>query len=313
MKKAPFPFQKDKNKEPELGFGSSITQANARMLNPDGSFNIIRTGYRNFNWFQTMIDMSWTQFLIFIFSFYTIVNLFFGMIYYFIGPHELNGLTLGNSVDEFLQCFFFSIQTYTTVGYGGMHPRSNFSASVAGVEALTGLLTFAIITGLVYSKFSKPKAVILFSENIIVAPYQGISSLQIRAANPRNNNILNVEATITASFIAKDQHSNAKTFRALNLELKRIELFPLNWTLVHALNDTSPLFGYNEQDFKTQQVEILVFLRGHDDTYNQQVHSMRSYLSSEMVWNAKFDPMFEFKDGHANLYLEKINNYTRLD
>ena len=313
MKKAPFSIQKEITEGQDLGFGRSMSSSASRMLNTDGSFNIRRSGYKVNSWYQTLIDLNWSKFLGVTFLFYALVNLLFGAIYYIFSPNDIVGITADSEFSRFMQCFFFSIQTYTTVGYGGMHPKGYFTSGLAGIEALTGLLTIAIITGLVYAKFSKPKAKILFSENILVAPFQDHMSLQVRTVNPKNNNLMGVEATITLTYLPKGQKTGNKTFRTVNLELNKIVLFPLNWTLVHIINDSSPISGFSFEDIVNQELEILVFLRGYDDTYNQQVHSMRSYLAKEIIWNAKFEPMFEVKNGQMQLYLDKINDFKLLD
>ncbi|MBK8734821.1 MAG: ion channel [Saprospiraceae bacterium] len=312
MKKAPFSMHKDNNDGQDLGFGKSMGST-TRILNPDGSFNINRSGYNIKSWYQTLIDMDWPSFILFTFGFYLFVNILFGTLYYYISPNDIVGIEADTEFSRFMQCFFFSIQTYTTVGYGGMHPKGYFASSLAGIEALTGLMTFAIITGLVYAKFSKPKAKILFSENILVSPYQDKMSIQVRTANPKKNNLMDVEASMTVTFLPKGQTSGNKTFRTLNLEINKIVLFPLNWTLVHVMNESSPLTDFTFEDIQSQQVEILVFLRGYDDTYNQQVHSMRSYLAEEIIWNAKFEPMFAVENGQMQLYLDKIDNFKKLD
>lgn len=297
----------------DLGFGKAFSGKQGQLINPDGSFNIKRVGYSGKSWFKLLIDMPWAHFLAFIFVYYTLANLLFAILFYLLDPSKIAGIEMGNPLDEFIQCYFFSVQTMTTIGYGGMHPKGYMVSAFAGIEALTGLLTFAIITGLVYAKFSKPKANILFSLNSLYTPLKGFQSLQMRTANAMNNKIIDLQATMILSYIPSDLPNVPKLFRTATLEIERISLFPLNWTIVHVIDEKSPIYGYSLEELRKMRFEFLVFLRGHDESYNQQISAMKSYTVDDLILNAKFEPMFEPGDDTTYIYLDKINNYYFLD
>lgn len=305
------PIEKIDPAKEEFGFGKYFNQSQNRMITQSGKFNILRIGTPGRSRFHELIEMRWDRFLLLIFAYYTILNIFFGFIYYLIGPEKIEGLEIGSRWEEFYQCFFFSLQTFTTVGYGGMHPKGIASSSVAGIEALAGLLTFAIITGLVYAKFSKPRAKILYSKNVILAPFKEGYSLQLRIANALSNTLIDMEANLIISYTPLS--SSSRIVRNLPLELNKIALFPLNWTLNHPIDEKSPIKEINLSEFEKYQMEVIVLLRGFDETYNQMVHSIKSYHQKDMIYNAKFQPMYDYIDGQTRLYLEKIDDYLKLD
>ncbi|MDQ3141237.1 MAG: ion channel [Bacteroidota bacterium] len=304
---------KNENNHSDIGYGNSFKSRTARLIDEDGSFNVKRTGVNYKSWFHDLIEMKWFTFFTYILLSYFLINVFFACLYYLLDPRNIAGIEMISATHAYIQCLFFSIQTFTTVGYGGMHPTGYSTQALAGFEALCGLLNFAVFTGLVYARFSKPKSKIIFSENGLISPYQNGLSIQIRLANMLNYKIIDMEASMVISFNQKTPGVSPRLFRTVPLELNKIVLFPLNWTLVHFMNDQSPLFSFTETDFKDTSVEILVFLKGYDSTHSQLVHAMKSYHFDDFIWNAKFKPMFEIGELRTTLFLEKINDYELLN
>lgn len=302
--------QLDPNKE-DFGFGKSYSQTKNRMITDQGQFNIERIGVSAKSWYHELIEMRWPFFLSLILVYYVAINLVFGFIYFLAGSWRIVGITNESIWKEFYQCFFFSVQTFTTVGYGGMHPIGLLASGIAGFEALAGLLTLAIITSLVYAKFSKPRAKILYSDHVLIAPFKGTYGLQMRIANALSNTLIDMEATMIVGFTPEE--TNSRILRNLSLEINKIALFPLNWTLNHIIDDKSPLNGLDLANMEKYNMEVLILLRGFDESYNQNVHSMQSYSADRVVFNAKFKPMFEFKEGRTQLYLHKIGEYESLN
>lgn len=222
----------DPSKE-EFGFGKAYTNSRSRMIDEKGKYNIQRLGETSRSRFHEFIKMKWSRFLLLIFLYYVVINLFFGLMYYLNGTEYIVGIDNTSTVSEFYQCFFFSVQTFTTVGYGGMHPIGFLASSIAGLEALCGLLTFAIITGLVYAKFSKPEAKIIYSDHVLVAPYKDGLSFQLRVVNALSNTLIDMEATMIVAYTPLN--TTNRIIRTLNMEISKIALFPLNWTLVHPI------------------------------------------------------------------------------
>lgn len=300
----------DPSKE-EFGFGKAYTNNNNRMIDDEGKFNILRLGETRRSRFHELIEMKWSRFLLLIFLYYTSINVIFGILYYLNGTDQIVGIDHSSRVSEIYQCFFFSVQTFTTVGYGGMHPTGFLASSIAGLEALCGLLTFAIITGLVYAKFSKPEAKIVYSDHVLVSPYKEGLSFQMRIVNALSNTLIDMEATMIVAFTPLN--STNRVIRTLPLEISKIALFPLNWTLVHPIDDKSPVRDLELQDLEQYEIELLILLRGFDETYNQMVHSMHSFGPKDFIYNARFRPMYEYLDGKTRLYLKKIDQFERID
>jgi inward rectifier potassium channel len=180
---------------------------------------------------------------------------------------------------------------------------------ISSLEAMTGLLMFAIITGLMYGRFSKPTAHILFSENMLMAPYQEGKALMFRIVNKRKSMIMDLTIRVILSFHEKGK---SKAYLPLDLERSFVTLFPLNWTIVHPITPASPLYG-REEFFADADTEIIVVVKGFDDTFSQDVHAISSYRYQDIVWNAKFEPMYDtLEDDTVVLDLSKLNKYQRL-
>ena len=235
-------------------------------------------------------------------------------IYFAVGVENLRGIDAVSKVDQFGQAFFFSIQTLTTVGYGHVSPSGFITSLVASVEALLGLLSFAIATGLFYGRFSKPKAFLKFSDNALIAPYQDGKALMLRFAPFKNTILTDAEARITLGIATEENGVKSNKFYNLDLEIEKINLLTLSWTLVHPITEDSPLFVLNEEDFKTTSGEIIVFVKAFDDMFSTTVVRRTSYTFDEIVYGAKFLPMFSRNENSTKtvLHLEDLNLYSKV-
>jgi len=302
----------------DLGFGRSATKENIRMVNRDGSFNVLRTGAVNsflLNVFHDLIRMKWIKFIGITTLTYAFINIVFASIFTLLGPHSLNGIEYTGMHSYFWDCFFFSTQTFTTVGYGHISPNGLIPNIVASIESYLGLLGFALATGLLYGKFSRPHARIAFSKNAIIAPYQNGKGLMFRIANARNNQLIDVKVVLFISYNKTDPTGMvSRSFEALTLERESINFFPYNWTIVHPINSSSPVFGWTEEEFKFRDSELLILIKGTDDTYSTEVHSRSSYTDEEILWGRKFTNMMsESNSGKVVVELNKIDDMIEVD
>lgn len=283
-----------------------------RIINPDGSFNVRRTGRRwqKLHVYQWLISISWPKFLGIVLGAYAILNLLFAWLYLLVGIENLTGAMLSTAWERFISAYFFSFQTFTTVGYGAMAPHGVMASALAAIEAFTGILTFALITGMFYGRFVKPVARILFSRNALIAPYQQGQSLQVRIVNQRANHLLEIEAIAILMTVDKVSPILKRNFYLLNLEIPRINFLALTWTIVHALNEKSPLWQKTAAELAETESEILVQIKAYDESYGAHVHARYSYRAGEIVWGAKFQPAFAVDpDGQVVIELDKIHDY----
>lgn len=302
--------RKRKLEENDLGFGTRITSAGERLINKDGSFNILRTGVKIWTPYQSLVEMPWSRFFVLITIFYCVVNAFFASIFVAIGVDCLKGVEPQSIVENFANAFFFSVQTFTTVGYGAVSPVGTLANIIASIDALVGLMSFALATGLFFARFSKPKAQIIYSKNAIITPYNNGTSFQFRIANLRNNKIIDLEAKVNMTWVEEIDGLKRRRFSLLDLEREKIFLFPLNWTIVHPITKRSPLYGKSMAQLKKMQAEFLVLIEGYDETFAQKVHTNNSYTSDEIIWDVRFERMYRPEQGQTLLELDKIHHYS---
>ncbi len=299
------------------GFGSEIITHGGRFVNKDGHPNVELRGATfldTVSWYHTLLTISKIRFLLLVFAFYFFINLLFALLYYFIGVDHLRGITATDELDKFGQAFFFSIQTYTTVGYGHINPKGFFTSFVAAIEALFGLLSFAIATGLFYGRFSKPKAFIKFSENALIVPFKDGKALMFRVCPFKNTDLTDVEAKVTLAYQQEENGQQVNKFYPLELEYDKINALTLSWTIVHPITEDSPLFGLTETDFKSQNGELIVIIKSFEEMFSTSVSKRSSYIFSDIIYGAKFEPMFSRDESNSKtvLHLHKLNSYYKL-
>lgn len=288
------------------GFGTNASQYGGRFIDKEGNANVKKTGlpfFESISWYHTMLSIPLWKFFLVIFLFYFGVNFVFACLYLSIGIENLVGTQKGSFLYNFGQAFFFSTQTFTTVGYGHISPRGFWASFLAAVEALIGLLSFALATGLFYGRFSKPKAFILFSKNALISPYQDNKALMMRLVPHKNTNLFDLDAKVTLGIQIEKDGEVSNKFYALDLEISQLNSLSLNWTLVHYINETSPLYNLDKQDFKVTKGEIIVFIKAFDDTFCNTVVKRTSYTLDEVIFNAKFSPMFHSNENGSKTIL----------
>lgn len=303
--------------KPEVDTGFSST-ASGRFLNSNGVPNIKRSGLNpleKYSWYHVMINLNGKKFIAFLLLAYIGINIIFAFIYYFIGVEHLTGIDHSLLKNEFMDVFFFSSQTFTTVGYGRIAPVGFLASLVATFEAFIGLLFFAIATGLFYGRFSRPRAFLKFSKNALIAPYQEGSALMFRLAPFKNNLLTDAEVILNVAVTTHDQSDSQTEFFTLKTELSKINALVLNWTVVHKIDEDSPFFENTEQLLKSTDIEVFVQIRAFDEGFASTVVQRTSYIADEIIFGAKFLPMFQPSTDHETtiLNLDKIGDFQKVN
>jgi inward rectifier potassium channel len=304
------------NEIKDPGFGTGFKHKTKRIVNPDGSFNIYRKG-AYIKWkdaYKYLIEISWAKFFIVLFSFYIFLNLIFTCFYWLAGFNNITGIDPSKG-PEFIQAYYFSVQTFTTVGYGVMSPTGMLTQLISSVEAFVGFLSFSLATGLLYGRFSKPNSKIIFSKNAIVTPYKNdILSLQVKIVNARDGVLLDVSASLILA--VDDIHQDGsikKSYFNLPLERQNLKLLPLSWTIVHPIDSNSPLFKLSKEKILNLNHEVIVIVKGFDEVFSQEIISKTSYIASEWVWGKKFKRIFSSNnEGVIELNVNEINELENL-
>lgn len=279
--------------ERDLGFGAVVSrESEQRLLNRDGSFNVHRDGigfWQTLNLYHLLLNISWPRLFALVMLFYGAGNALFALLFLSCGPQALQGEA---GLSPFVRAFFFSVETSSTIGYSTIVPVGVGAHVVMTLEILLGLLSFALITGVVFARFSRPVADIVYSERAVVAPYQGSTAFMFRVVNARNNQIIELKAKLIFTRFEEKQGVRMRQYYTLALERPAVTFFPLAWTVVHPIDETSPLHGVSEAELKRSKAEFLILLTGTDETSSEPVHSRSSYIADQLVWNARFASVF---------------------
>ncbi len=302
----------------DLGLSSkAIQDSHHRILNRDGTFNVSRTGFpllQTLNLYQSLLTTTWWKFIIVFVLSYITLCLLFTLFYVLCGPDALVGLNAQTLGGRFAQAFFFSIHTITTIGYGHIAPLGLAANLLVMAEAFIGVSGFAIAAALMFARFSRPHAKIHFSQNAVVGPHHDCTCFMFRIANGARNELLEVQVRILLSMTQEVDGVRVRNFYELELERQKVAFFPLDWTVVHPINEESPLHGVTPEAFSRRDAEFLVLVNAIDDTFQQMVHARTSYRWDEVVWGAKFRDMYRHKgEGQIRIDLRRIHDIQHIE
>jgi len=277
----------------DLGFGALVArETKKRLLNRDGTFNVRREGlsfWDSLSLYHFLLGVSWPRFVALVVAAFLLLNTGFALVYVACGPGALEGGAMAR--DSFAQAFFFSVETLATIGYGNIAPASLPAHVVVTLESLVGLLAFSVAAGLAFARFSRPTAAIIFSDRAVVAPHRTSTAFMFRIVNGRSNQLLEMSAQVTLTRRGPD--GPGREFHQLELERRRVAFFPLSWTIVHAIDQASPLYGVTAQALRASEAEFLILLRGTDETFAQAVYARSSYKAEEVTFGARFKNIFK--------------------
>ncbi len=305
----PRPLPEEINQETrDLGFGSVLSQEkNLRLLNRDGTFNVFRkrkSTLASLFTYHGLLGMPAPLFVSIVAVIYVVLNVIFAICYLLCGPNALQGIPVQH---RFLQAFFFSIHTFATIGYGNVVPVSVAANMVVTLESIVGLLSFAISTGLIYARFARPTSHIIYSHKAVIAPYRGITAFEFRIINGRRDQLINLEAVVILTRFEDKKGTPERQYYGLSLERTNVAFFPLAWTIVHPISESSPLFGWTQEMLLQSRAEVLILIAGTDEVFAQVVHSRSSYSAPEVLWGYKFAKLFQDGDDVPTIDMKKFH------
>lgn len=299
----------------DLGFGAVVSrESRKRLLNRNGTFNVRRVGlgfWQSLSAYHYFLTIAWSRFLLWVAGAYAVANALFAFGYLLCGPGALTGFDRESMGQRWLTAFFFSVHTLATIGYGNIAPLSTAANVLVIVESLVGLLGFALIAGIMFARFARPTAQIVFSRKALIAPYRDKTALMFRLINQRSNEIVELEAKVMLTKRRDGATGGERDYFPLKLERGGVVFFPLSWTVVHPIDETSPLRGLTAADLRASDAEFLVLINGFDETFSQTVHTRTSYMEDEVVWGAKFRSMFNAprRDGTISVDIRKLHEF----
>jgi inward rectifier potassium channel len=300
----------------DLGLGGKLSErSRVRLLNHDGTFNVRRNDlgpFHPYNAYHTLLSLPVPRLLGLMAAFYVVVNVLFAALYWLAGSDALLGAAR-TPLRRFEDSLFFSVQTLATIGYGRLVPNTRIANILVALEALVGLLGFAILAGLLFARFTRPTAKIVFSRNAIIAPYDAGWALMFRLVNLRNHDLTDVRAVVSFAHWVDENGSRRRRFDLLHLERPSIIFMPLHWVIVHPIDAESPLRGQSLESLTAADPEIVCLITADDETFAQTVHSRTSYDKADIVWGARFRDMYIFDEDHVAIDLTRLHDLDPVD
>jgi inward rectifier potassium channel len=292
--------QQHSTKKYTFTYGSENRSVHVTRTNEGGVFSDL--------YYETL-SMSWIRFLLTIAVAYFAINLVFGAIYFSNGRQGLTGNHPEDDLSFFLNCFFFSIQTFSTIGYGTIAPHSFVVNLVVSFQALFGMLSIGLTSGLFFSRFTRPSAKIFFSDQILITSHLGKRSLVFRLANSRINTIVNAEVKVTYSHeTISPEGTSMRLLKDLTLVRSSNAIFYLNWVVTHVIDEASPFYNMKHGDLENAAAELLVSFYGTDQTFAQPIHTGKIYTTNQIIYDRNFVDMLIRRGDEINVDLSKISN-----
>ncbi|BAY19498.1 K+ channel inward rectifier domain-containing protein [Nostoc sp. HK-01] len=290
-----------------------------------GSQSIVHLKYRNGNveiiglgvWYSywrdpyhLLLTVPWSGFVLLICAFYVVINTLFALAYLLGGDCITNARP-----GSFLDVFFFSVQTLASIGYGAMYPKTTYANIIVTIEAIVGVMGIAVMTGLAFARFSRPTARVIFSRVAVIVPHDGAPTLMFRTANQRRNLILEAQMRV---YLMRDEVTAEGDFmrRIYDLKLLRQQTpgFALSWSVIHVIDESSPLYGMTPESLTQTNCVLMVSLSGIDETVAQVVHARHSYGSNEILWNHRFvDILHHASNGHRYIDYNHFHDVLPLE
>jgi inward rectifier potassium channel len=300
----------------DLGLGGKMSErSRARLVNRDGTFNVRRNDlnpFHPFNVYHTLLSLPIPRLLALMAAGYVVTNMFFAMLYWLLGREALAGAAT-SPLARFEDCVFFSVQTLATIGYGKLVPNTPAANVLVALEALVGLLGFAVLSGTLFARFTRPTAKISFSRNAIIAPYRDGWGLMFRLVNLRSHDLTDVHAVVTFAHWVEEHGARRRRFHQLALERDSIIFMPLHWVIVHPIDAKSPLRGLSTMSLVDADPEVICLISADDETFAQRVHAKTSYDKSDIIWGARFRDMYLTDADRVAIDLARLHDFDPVD
>ena len=272
-----------------------------------GQFEFVKLNAKQFDWRDTyglILTLSWPAFAGMVLGTYLLINVVFAALYV-LAPHAVAEMAPGS----FSDAFFFSVETLATVGYGHMYPQSFYGHLITMLEIMVGMFGLAVITGLIFVRFSRPTARIQFSQAAVIAPFDGVPHLMIRVANLRHQVMVEPEfRMVLLRNVITAEGEEVRRFHSLKLEFDHSIAFPAVLTLRHRIDEESPLFGMTPADFQQQDIRIYASVVGVDTVIVAPVQSFGAYNYDQIEWNRRFVEIYDLNEEG-----EWTVDYARID
>jgi inward rectifier potassium channel len=297
----------------DFGLGGKLSErSRARLLNRDGTFNVRRntlSPFHPYNAYHTLLSLPIPRLIGLTSGWYVITNLVFALLYWLAGPGALSGAAL-TPLARFEDCVFFSVQTLATIGYGRLVPDTHVANILVALEALVGLLGFAVLSALLFARFTRPSAKIRFSSKAIIAPYQDGWAVMFRLINLRKHDLSDVHAVVSfARWTEGPGGVRRRRFDQLTLERDSVIFMPLHWVIVHPVREDSPFKGISQQSLAESDPEVFCMITADDETFAQTVHAKTSYDKGDMVWGARFRDMYLADTERVAIELSRLDEF----
>ncbi len=254
--------------------------------------------------YHSLLSFNWSKFFLSYLLLFLVFNSFFAFCYW-VFPGSITGTD-----HSFWQAFAFSVQTFSTVGYGAFSPHSDWAHSIVIIQSVLSVFVTALLTGLIFAKFSRPSARIVFSKNVLINNYDGKRMLMLRMGNLRANQIVEAQArmVVLQSFTTVEGQTIRRQVD-LNLVRNSSLFFALSWSVMHVIDQTSPLYNLTLEDLINQNIEIGMSVIGYDSTFSQTIHANCMYVADDVVFDQYFEDIFKIQDGKVlSLNYDKFHN-----
>lgn len=301
----------------DLGFGRVVTQqAEGRLLNRDGTPNSRKYGLGGQRWqrfYLEALDASWPTLLLWLAGGLLLVNGAFALAWVSLGDAAIAGSAGMGVEDAFLRAFFFSVGAFTTTGTGALHAVGTTAHWLVAFESLIGAVALLFTGALLVARLTRPRVQIRFSESAVIAPFRDGRAFMFRIVNVRPSELIDVEARVNVALYQTVNGQRERRFHSLALERRRVEFFPLHWTVVHPITAESPLRGLTPEELRASEAEFYILVTGVEESFSARVHARMSYLFDEVRWDAKFADMFiDVPDGVVTIDVDRLDRLDRL-